>query len=155
MALLKTTEDLGLTIRQRRRALGWDQAGLAERAGVSRQWIIDIEKGKPRAEMYLVLRVMNVLGLRLSADAPAAADSTPSKHKAPSINAVVASHRSSSHSNSPPAAGTWRETRSTGAAVDFGRILDEIQQGRTLVPGRTNNSSTRPTPLPPPSKRRK
>jgi len=67
MATLKTAEDVGNIVRQRRKALGWDQARLASEAGVSRQWVVDIEKGKPRAELQLVLRVMNVLGLRLAA----------------------------------------------------------------------------------------
>lgn len=67
MARFKTAEDVGNIIRQRRRALGWDQARLASESGVSRQWVVDIEKGKPRAELQLVLRVMNVLGLRLEA----------------------------------------------------------------------------------------
>jgi len=87
--------DLALTIRQRRKALGWDQAGLAERAGVSRQWVIDIEKGKARAELHLVLRVMNVLGLRLSVDAPAP-NQSPSSQQAPSMDEVLTSHRGSS-----------------------------------------------------------
>jgi len=67
MPTLKTAEDVGNIIRQRRKALGWDQARLASESGVSRQWVVDIEKGKPRAELQLVLRVMNVLGLRLTA----------------------------------------------------------------------------------------
>lgn len=67
MATFKTAEDVGNIIRQRRKALGWDQARLASECGVSRQWVVDIEKGKPRAELQLVLRVMNVLGLKLAA----------------------------------------------------------------------------------------
>ncbi|WP_164194499.1 helix-turn-helix transcriptional regulator [Stenotrophomonas geniculata] len=153
MTLLKTTDDLGLTIRQRRRALGWDQAGLAERAGVSRQWIIEIEKGKPRAEMHLVLRVMNALGLRLSAEAPTA-DHIPSMHKAPSIDAVVASHRGSSNSTSPPAAGTQRANRSAGAGVDFSRIMDEIKYELSSASKRSATIREQSTP-PPPSKQRK
>lgn len=69
MAALKTPADLGNVILQRRKALGWDQARLAHEAGVSRQWIIDIEKGKPRAELQLVLRALNVLGIELNASA--------------------------------------------------------------------------------------
>ena len=66
MASLKTPADLGNVILQRRKALGWDQARLAHEAGVSRQWIIEIEKGKPRAELQLVLRTLNVLGIELN-----------------------------------------------------------------------------------------
>lgn len=71
MSILKTPTDLGNVIRQRRKALGWDQARLAHETGVSRQWIIEIEKGKPRAELQLVLRALNVLGINLTTVAPA------------------------------------------------------------------------------------
>lgn len=67
MGILRTPADLGNVILQRRKALGWDQARLAHEAGVSRQWIIEIEKGKPRAELQLVLRALNVLGIELDA----------------------------------------------------------------------------------------
>lgn len=58
---VRTPRDLGLVIADRRRQLGLDQAELARRAGVSRQWIIAIEKGKPRAELGLVLRTLRAL----------------------------------------------------------------------------------------------
>ncbi|MBF0268156.1 MAG: helix-turn-helix transcriptional regulator [Alphaproteobacteria bacterium] len=61
----RTALDLGLIVRERRRNLGMDQSDLAARAGVSRQWIIDIEKGKPRAEVGLVLRTLTELGLKV------------------------------------------------------------------------------------------
>lgn len=127
MPVLKTTDDLALTIRQRRKALGWDQAGLAERTGVSRQWVIDIEKGKARAELHLVLRVMNVLGLRLSVDAPAP-NPSPSSQQAPSMDEVLASHRGSS-SRAPVTENAPRHAnRSTGSRVDFMRIMEEVEQ---------------------------
>lgn len=65
MTAIRTAQELGNLIRSQRKARAWDQARLAREAGVSRQWIIEIEKGKPRAELQLVLRVMNVLGLSL------------------------------------------------------------------------------------------
>ena len=67
--LIRTPIEIGLMIRERRRSLGLDQEELAGRAGVSRQWIVEIEKGKPRAEIGLVLRTLNALGLGLSVDA--------------------------------------------------------------------------------------
>jgi HTH-type transcriptional regulator/antitoxin HipB len=68
--------DLGFAIRDRRRKLGLDQAELAQRVGASRKWVVDVEKGKPRAEIGLLLRAFDALGLRLSidADGKAAAD---------------------------------------------------------------------------------
>ncbi len=68
MPIVKTPNDLGQIIRARRKALGWDQARLAKQIGVSRQWIIDIEKGKPRAEFGLLLRTIYALGLSLHLD---------------------------------------------------------------------------------------
>jgi HTH-type transcriptional regulator/antitoxin HipB len=64
---IRTATDLGLVVRERRRALGLDQRTLAERAGVSRQWIVAIERGKAGAAIGLLLRVMGTLGLRLDA----------------------------------------------------------------------------------------
>jgi HTH-type transcriptional regulator/antitoxin HipB len=64
--LLRTPVDLGFAIRDRRRQLNLDQSDLAKQMGVSRKWIIDVEKGKPRAEIGLVLRTLDALGLHLS-----------------------------------------------------------------------------------------
>ena len=38
-----------------------DQAELARRIGVSRQWVVEVERGKPRAEIGLILRALNAL----------------------------------------------------------------------------------------------
>jgi HTH-type transcriptional regulator/antitoxin HipB len=67
---IRTPKDLGAAIRSRRKALGLDQATLAEKAGVSRQWIIDIEQGKSRAALGLALQTCQVLGIELSIDGP-------------------------------------------------------------------------------------
>ncbi len=55
---------LGLAVRERRRELGLSQQGLAERIGVSRQWVIDLEAGKERVELGLVMRALRGLDLR-------------------------------------------------------------------------------------------
>ena len=65
MPIAKTARDLGQTIRARRKELSLDQAQLARQVGVSRQWLIDIEKGKPGAELGLVLRTLNALDLSM------------------------------------------------------------------------------------------
>jgi HTH-type transcriptional regulator/antitoxin HipB len=54
--LLRAPIDIGCAIRDRRSKLGLDQQELARRVGVSRKWIVEVEKGKPRAEIGLVLR---------------------------------------------------------------------------------------------------
>jgi len=46
---------------------GLDQGSLARQVGVSRQWIVAIEKGKPRAPIGLVFRTLSALGVALDA----------------------------------------------------------------------------------------
>lgn len=73
--MVHTPRDVGAAIRAQRRALKLDQASLAAQVGVSRQWIISLEKGKPRAELSLVLRTLRVLnlGLDVTPESPAGA----------------------------------------------------------------------------------
>lgn len=67
--------DLAASVRGRRADLGLSQAELAVRAHVSRQWIGELERGKATAEIGLVIRVLDALGLQLAvteSDAPSA-----------------------------------------------------------------------------------
>lgn len=64
--LIRTAKDLGAVIRDHRRRRGLDQQTLATRIGVSRQWVIEVEKGKTRAEVGLILRALSALGVALS-----------------------------------------------------------------------------------------
>ena len=68
--IIRTPTDLGAAIRAGRRAAGLGQADLAARVGVQRQWIIKIESGKSTAEVGLVLRTLNALGLKVEIGAP-------------------------------------------------------------------------------------
>jgi HTH-type transcriptional regulator/antitoxin HipB len=63
--LVRTAADLGALIRDRRKQLKLDQATFAKRLGVSRQWVIEIERGHPRAELGLVLRALDSLDLQI------------------------------------------------------------------------------------------
>lgn len=63
---IRTAVDIGALIRDRRTRLGLKQQDLADKAGVSRQWLIEVEKGKPRAELGLVLRTLDELGISLA-----------------------------------------------------------------------------------------
>lgn len=65
--LVRTPADLGAVIRDRRKQLKLDQAAFAKRIGVSRPWIIEIERGHPRAELGLVLRAIDALDIQLDA----------------------------------------------------------------------------------------
>lgn len=65
--LVRTPADLGALIRDRRKQLKLDQATFAKRIGVSRYWVIMIERGHPRAELGLVLRAIDALDIQLDA----------------------------------------------------------------------------------------
>lgn len=62
---IKSIRNLAAAVRGRRRDLGLTQAELATRAGVSRKWVYEFEAGKPSAELRLILRVLDALGLTL------------------------------------------------------------------------------------------
>jgi y4mF family transcriptional regulator len=67
---VRTSTDVGAVIRDRRQALGLTQAALAEKVGVSRKWIVDVERGKPRAALRWVLRTLEALGIVLDVGPP-------------------------------------------------------------------------------------
>ncbi len=94
--ILRTPADIGALIRQRRQDAGMDQAGLAQLVGVSRWWINEIEKGKPRAELALVLRTLTVLGVTLASYEPASAREAAGEM--PSLDDVIARARGKAHS---------------------------------------------------------
>lgn len=64
---IRTPADLGALIRDRRKQLHLDQATFAKHIGVSRQWVVAIERGHTRAPLGLVLRAIDSLGIRLNA----------------------------------------------------------------------------------------
>ena len=65
-----SVNDLTSLIKQERKTHGWTQAELAERSGVSRDWIIALEQAKPSVELALVLRTLKALNLPLSINKP-------------------------------------------------------------------------------------
>ncbi|KYK50586.1 MULTISPECIES: type II toxin-antitoxin system Y4mF family antitoxin [Bradyrhizobium] len=87
--LTRTAADLGAVIRDRRKRLKLDQSTLAKKVGVSRQWLIEVEHGHPRAELGLILRVLDALGIKLDADSnPSAGRGVPKT--AVDLDAIVA-----------------------------------------------------------------
>jgi HTH-type transcriptional regulator/antitoxin HipB len=62
---ITSPNDIGRAICEQRLLLELDQQELAKRVGVSRQWIVEIEHGKPRAEIGLLLRTIDALNLRI------------------------------------------------------------------------------------------
>jgi HTH-type transcriptional regulator / antitoxin HipB len=57
--------DIAASIRGRRQELGLSQSALAERSGVSRKWVSELESGKPSAEIALVMRILRELGFSI------------------------------------------------------------------------------------------
>ena len=62
---LRTPTDFGAAIRSHRLRASLTQAALARKVGVSRQWIVEIEKGKPSAPLALILRALAALNITL------------------------------------------------------------------------------------------
>jgi HTH-type transcriptional regulator/antitoxin HipB len=87
---IQTPADLGFTIRDRRKQMGLAQQTLADRVGVSRQWIVEVEAGKSRAEIGLILRTLRELGIRLDAKSESPAGSSKrSSQMAPNLDQIV------------------------------------------------------------------
>lgn len=78
MATVRTSKDFGALIRHHRQARRLSQQALADAIGASRLWVNQVERGKPRAELALVLRALDMLGVHLTAqerrDAPGLTD---------------------------------------------------------------------------------
>jgi len=60
---VRTPAELGAVIRDRLKQLKLDQSTFAKKIGVSRQWVIETERGHARAELGLVLRALDALGV--------------------------------------------------------------------------------------------
>ena len=90
MMRIRTAADLGAFIRERRTKLGMDQITLTKKAGTSRKWLVEVEQGKPRAEIGLILRTLKGLQVSIDLETDSSA-ATPSlgKAKAPDINSVL------------------------------------------------------------------
>ena len=67
MATVHTPRTLGRLLRDRRHELHRSQADVASSAGVSRQWLVEVEAGKPTAEVGLLLKVLDEVDLELDA----------------------------------------------------------------------------------------
>ncbi len=62
-AILRNAEQLGRSVRLRRLEKGLSQKALAEKIGVERKWIIHLESGNSKAELGLVLKALDALGI--------------------------------------------------------------------------------------------
>jgi y4mF family transcriptional regulator len=67
-----TTENLGNLIRETRVAQGLRQEQLAAAAGVGLRFLIELERGKPTAQIGKTLGVLAALGCRVDITPPSA-----------------------------------------------------------------------------------
>ena len=68
--VIKTAADLGLAIRAVRRGSGVRLDDLAGTAGLSKQFVADVEHGKETVQLGLVLKALAELGLPLTLTIP-------------------------------------------------------------------------------------
>ncbi len=73
-----TPEEIGKTIRDARRAQGLRQDQLAAAAGVGVRFLVELEAGKPTAQIGKTLSVLAALGCRLTIEQPRVAHETTS-----------------------------------------------------------------------------
>jgi HTH-type transcriptional regulator / antitoxin HipB len=62
---IRNAKEIGALVREHRSKLKLSQADLAVRVGVSRLWIVLLEKGESTAQLGLVLRTLDILGITL------------------------------------------------------------------------------------------
>jgi HTH-type transcriptional regulator/antitoxin HipB len=63
---LHNPEQLGAAIRLKRKEKNLTQNELAKLLGAERKWVLHLESGNSKAEIGLVLRAIEILGLRAS-----------------------------------------------------------------------------------------
>ena len=68
--IIKTAREIGMLVRDQRKQLKWTQDQLATRLGVSRLWVVQMEQGKETAQIGLVLRALNELGIPFNVELP-------------------------------------------------------------------------------------
>lgn len=67
-ASIDTAQDLGRFLRELRLERGWTQSELAEELGVTRQYVSEIENGKPNIYSERLFQMLRLLGGRLRAE---------------------------------------------------------------------------------------
>ncbi|WP_421932377.1 helix-turn-helix domain-containing protein [Phenylobacterium sp.] len=63
--MISTSQEFGLRLTRARRALGITQRDLALAIGVGERFIVDLERGKPTAQLDKALAAAKAAGMRL------------------------------------------------------------------------------------------
>lgn len=61
-----TVREAGPLVRELREEKGWTQVELAQRASVSRTFLVDLEAGKPTVETWKFMDVFQALGYEIA-----------------------------------------------------------------------------------------
>ena len=65
-----TPDDIAKTVRFCRKQSGLSQLALAQLAGVGKTVVFDIEKGKQSVQLDTLLKIFDVLNIRMKLDTP-------------------------------------------------------------------------------------
>jgi len=68
--VIQDPAQLGRLVRSTRKALGLSQPDLALTAGVGIRLLVEIEKGKPTAQIGKVMQVLSALGIEIGLSLP-------------------------------------------------------------------------------------
>ena len=91
--LVHTPEDIGTFIRDRRKHQKLGQSQLAALIGVNRRWVMEIEGGKPRAEIGLVMKALAALGVEIQIGTAGPADPQSNELESVDIGSIVRNAR--------------------------------------------------------------
>jgi y4mF family transcriptional regulator len=70
--LVKSSEEIGMVVKNTRKAQGLTQEKLAKLCNIGARFIIDLENGKPTCQIAKTLIVLNSLGIKVDLSPPAA-----------------------------------------------------------------------------------
>jgi len=126
---IRTATDLGAFIRERRTKLGMDQTALAKKAGTSRKWLVEVEQGKPGAEIGLILRTLKNLEISIDVEADSSVETSSQVRlfveRRPQGDYAVRRPSSERASNVLP---TQREAIKRERELDINSVLDSLKR---------------------------
>lgn len=85
---LHNAEQLGAAIRLKRKEKNLTQSELAKLLGAERKWVLNLEGGNSKAEIGLILRAIEVLGLRAYLANKGQVERGPHDSKTPRLDQV-------------------------------------------------------------------
>jgi len=62
---IRNAQELGKELKNRRKSLGFTQADISERTGLSASFISEVENGKETAELGKVMLLISILGINI------------------------------------------------------------------------------------------